>query len=129
MSYNVKKKASQNNPPRVSKGLAEVSTVFVPSLILPPGPATAPRGAEAAEGRPGPPPRAVLRTGAVVSEPHSVNWMPVLPDDPFSHSSWCPPGAPARRWALRLPPPLPFGPLWHQGRGEQGQGGFCGLWL
>lgn len=64
MSYNVKKKASQNNPPRVSKGLAEVSTVFVPSLILPPGPATAPRGAEAAEGRPGPPPQGRAENGS-----------------------------------------------------------------
>lgn len=27
----------------------------------------------------------VLRTGTIVSEPHFVNWMPVLPDELFSH--------------------------------------------
>lgn len=34
----------------------------------------------------------VLRAGTIVSEPHFVNWMPVLPDELFSHRA---PRAPA----------------------------------
>lgn len=38
----------------------------------------------------------VLRTGRIVSEPHFVNWMPVLPDELFSHRGHRAHSAPAR---------------------------------
>lgn len=57
----------------------------------------------------------VLRTGMIVSEPHFVNWMPVLPDELFSHRgpglTVPQPGLPLEAAALRLPPsPLPAAP-------------------
>lgn len=84
----------------------------------------------------------VLRTGTIVSEPHFVNWMPVLPDELFSHS--CPRalGAPARApargcrspaasfpcsWLLPAPRQLQHRPLlppsgWAQGNVGAGMG-------
>lgn len=78
----------------------------------------------------------VLRTGTIVSEPHFVNWMPVLPDELFSHRGprghSAPARAPARgsgspaasfpcSWLLPAPWQLQHRPLlpasgWAQGK-------------
>lgn len=77
----------------------------------------------------------VLRTGTIVSEPHFVNWMPVLPDELFSHSGPRALGAAARApaasfpcsWLLPAPRQLQRHPLlppsgWAQGNVGAGVG-------